>query len=727
VRLPRPRLAIPAKLLLVSCLLLLIPWVGYLYVRELERLLLRVQEQGLVSTARAVATALNDRPNVLLAGEVYSVPVSPDRDLRVPNLDRPIVVDGRSVDWDQAGVTPSVEKAPPIEGEPPFSFRYRIGRHGSFVYVLFEVEDDRVVLRDPERPDAALSDQIRLAVVTADDEFLRFAIDAPGDGPASAWLVMDGGVRAPDNRVSGTFRATPSGWLVEMRLPRTLIGPRLSFGVVDVDDPETRTLVGQLGTASATTREALRTVLVPSPEINDLIRGLGRASSRIWVVDVNRRVLAHAGTLRRPAPPPSTAPPTLWDRVTDAWVLPLTRRLLDEPREDFEDVPPGTYKLEGREVESALAGREATRWRLTPDSRAVVLSAAHPVFVEDQVRGAVLVEQTTNDVLAARNREFGKLFAAILAVSLLGALALLAFASRLSWRVGRLRDGVERAIDSHGRVSGGVPGTSAGDELGDLARSFSAILERQGQYTAYLEQVAQRLSHELRTPVGVVRSSLDNLRQQPLPEDARVYIARAEEGLGRLSTILSRMGEATRLEHALASTERETFDLAAVVSGCVAGYRLASPGREIELRGADEPLPVKGAPDLVAQLLDKLVDNALDFARPGTPVRVSLARDGRAATLSVENQGPPLPERMRTRLFESMVSIRPSGGDGGPHLGLGLYLVRLIAAFHGGQAVARDREDGDGVQVAVTLPLAGTSASAEPTASPAAARPAKPD
>ena len=120
-----------------------------------------------------------------------------------------------------------------------------------------------------------------------------------------------------------------------------------------------------------------------------------------------------------------------------------------------------------------------------------------------------------------------------------------------------------------------------------------------------------------------------------------------------------------------------------------------------------------------------------------TSHRVSLDRyyDGERSRVGVsgawgrevENQGPPLPERMRTRLFESMVSIRPSGGDGGPHLGLGLYLVRLIAAFHGGQAVARDREDGDGVQVAVTLPLAGTSASAEPTASPAAARPAKPD
>jgi HAMP domain-containing protein len=145
-------------------------------------------------------------------------------------------------------------------------------------------------------------------------------------------------------------------------------------------------------------------------------------------------------------------------------------------------VAPGTYKLEGREVESALAGLEATRWRLTPDSRAVILSAAHPVFVEEKVRGVVLVEQTTNDVLAVRNREFGKLFAAILAVSLLGALALLGFASRLSWRVRRLRDGAERAIDRQGRISGTVPGTAAGDELGDLARSFASVLERQRQH-----------------------------------------------------------------------------------------------------------------------------------------------------------------------------------------------------------------------------------------------------
>ena len=698
MRLPVLRLGIPVKLLLVSSLLLLIPWLGLQYVRELERLLLHAQEQGLVATARAVATALNDRPNVLLSGEVYSVPVSPDRDLRVGSLARPIVVDGRPGDWEQEAVETRRYEAPGA----PFAFRYRIGRHGTGVYALLEVRDDKVVLADPDRPDLAASDHVEIAVVTADDEFLRFAVDARGDGPVSAWLVPDVGPRLPDNRLSGVWRASAEGYLVELRLPRSLIGPRLSFAVVDVDDPETRTLVGQIGTGGTGAREQLGTVLVPSPEISDLIRGLGRAQSRIWVIDVNRRVLAHAGTLRRSAPA-SLPEPSTWDRLTEAWVRPLARVLLSEPREDFQDVEPGTYRLEGRETVSALAGSESTRWRLTPDSRAVVLSAAHPIYVEDQVRGAVLVEETTNDVLAVRNRAFEKLFAAILAVCLVGALALGVFASRLSWRIRRLRDQVERAIDRQGRVSGQVPGSTVGDELGDLSRSFAEILDKQRQYTAYLEQVGQRLSHEIRTPVGVVRSSLDNLRLQTLPEGARVYIERADLGLRRLATMVARMSEATRLEQVLAATEREAYDLGLVVRGCVEGYRLANPGREILLREPAEPLRVQGAPDLMAQLLDKLVDNALGFARPGTPVEVAVNREGTVATLSVSNEGPRLPEQMQGRLFESMVSLRPAADASAPHLGLGLYIVRLIAEFHGGEAIARNREDGEGVVVAVAM------------------------
>src|SRR5205814_389453 len=115
------------------------------------------------------------------------------------------------------------------------------------------------------------------------------------------------------------------------------------------------------------------------------------------------------------------------------------------------------------------------------------------------------------------------------------------------------------------------------------SRSFSSALARLAKYASYQENMASRLSHELRTPIAVVRSSLDNLKLSPLPDDARVYMERAQAGLERLSDILTRMTEATRLEQSLGDDERRRFDVAVVVAGCVEGYRLAYPDRAFEL------------------------------------------------------------------------------------------------------------------------------------------------
>jgi signal transduction histidine kinase len=205
----------------------------------------------------------------------------------------------------------------------------------------------------------------------------------------------------------------------------------------------------------------------------------------------------------------------------------------------------------------------------------------------------------------------------------------------------------------------------------------------------------------------VVRSSLDNLKAGELSSQARVYVERAGEGVERLARLISRLSEATRLERLLEGSERERFDLAGVVAGCVEGYRAAHPGRSFEYSPPAEPVWIEGVPDAFAQLLDKLAENAIDFAPPGTPVRISLAVQGKRATLAVENEGPPLPE---ARLFDSMVSLRDSerGAQAGEraHLGLGLYIVRLVAEFHGGRARALnlDRERGVRFEVEVLLP-----------------------
>jgi signal transduction histidine kinase len=226
--------------------------------------------------------------------------------------------------------------------------------------------------------------------------------------------------------------------------------------------------------------------------------------------------------------------------------------------------------------------------------------------------------------------------------------------------------------------------SGARDEIGDLSRSFTTVLSRLARYNNYLEGMAGRLSHELRTPIAVVRSSLENLRASQSADESAKYLARAEEGLARLATILARMSEASRLEQGLASASHEVFDAVPVVQGCVEGYRLAYAPRAFELVVPASRAMVKGAPDLLAQMLDKLVENAVDFAAPQTPVRVILTSEADRVALRVENEGQPLPEALLGSSFDSMQSLRSAPSAGVPHLGLGLYIARLIAEFHGG-------------------------------------------
>jgi dedicated sortase system histidine kinase len=429
-------------------------------------------------------------------------------------------------------------------------------------------------------------------------------------------------------------------------------------------------------------------------EITAILKGLERASSRIWVVSREYRVLALAGTLKRPDPAPlSLAEHSL------GW-------LLAPPTEEFDDAIAEDAVAAGREVAGALQGVASNRTRNTRDGRAVVVSAAHPIWVGDQVHGAVVVEETTNRIASLRSQALEQLLVATLLVFALVAAVLLWFATRISNRIRRLSDEAEAAIDARGRVTRLTTASDAADEIGDLSRSFTTVLGRLARYNAYLEALAGRLSHELRTPVAVVRSSLENLHAARTPEETRTYVARAEEGLARLSTILSRMTEASRLEQGLSTATRERFDAAAVVRGCVEGYRLAYAPRALEAAVPTESVPVLGAADLLAQMLDKLVENAADFATSETVIRIHLKSEEEKILIRIENQGPPLPDAIRESLFESMVSLRSEHSGAVPHLGLGLYIGRLIAEFHGGALRAENLPGGRGVAFEATLPRA---------------------
>ena len=449
-------------------------------------------------------------------------------------------------------------------------------------------------------------------------------------------------------------------------------------------------------------------------EINQIIRGLGRADSRIWVIDQQRQLLALTGSLRRDA---STIrvpePETWWEKIEANVLRPIYTKLLSPPSQDFEDATPDAVLASGRDVDSALVGVPESRWRNTSDDRIVVVSAAHPIWSGEEVIGAVIVEETTLPVLTVRHRAFEQLLTMTLAVLVLGAGSLFLFASRLSRRLLQLRNQAEGAIDAQGRVQNHFVASTVRDEIGDLSRSFGTVLERLAQYNTYLERMADRLSHELRTPIAVVGSSLDNLRAEALSPDAQTYIGRAEDGIRRLNRILTQMREATRLEQMLREVDRERFDLARVVGGCVAGYAGAFPNQRFELHLPPVPVWMNGAPDLIAQMLDKVIDNATDFSPPNEPIEVRVSASGTHATLSVANIGPRLPDTMQGHLFDSMITVRgdqslaqsKAGTPRGPHLGFGLFMVRLIAEFHRATPSARNRDDDRGVVIEVRFPL----------------------
>ena len=203
-----------------------------------------------------------------------------------------------------------------------------------------------------------------------------------------------------------------------------------------------------------------------------------------------------------------------------------------------------------------------------------------------------------------------------------------------------------------------------------------------------------------------MRSSLENLETEAqVPATARVYLDRARQGSERLNAILIAMGAATRVEEAISNAERSRFDLAPVIASAVDAYRIAFPERRFAADLPGEPVVIDGAPDLIVQLLDKLIENAVDFSPQAGMITVRLRADSDQAVLEVDNPGPPIAPETLGRLFESLWQSRRGSveNDSRPHFGLGLYIVRLIAEFHGGSAAAENLPSDAGARFTVRL------------------------
>lgn len=706
------------KLMLVGLplALLFVPWFTFLLLDQIETISVQMQSNHQQLIADSIAINFNGKEELL-----EDLPLDPsDSDLVARPIQSPVRLNASALDWGEEALRPR-RFGPPGDG----SFELDLGTRQEerddqgdelMLYAYLEITDDARVYRNPDFLRLDNADHVRISFLEADGDVGRIAVTLSESGDTTAYrmdadwtFAEEGGL--PENDVRGLVRETDSGYALELRLPFELVGSGrraarsgFTLAFVDVDDPATRTIRAVIGTLADSDLVVHR-----SHEVLKILEDLGFSGMGIQIRDAQKNVRAEVGGYRTDDQPrhASLSTESGWAAsarrgLTAAWDA--VRRWVDK-RVDAQGSDASRDQVENRIIESALAGEPLALRLRVGDVETIV--AGQPIISEgDSVIGAVVVEQNIDDIQIFQRQAIDNL-ALVSVFSFVAVLVcLVLFAGRLTWRIRSLRREVTAAIDEYGRLqtTSLKAGVTSGDEIGDLSRSVSTMLARLEQHTDFLQKMPRTLRHEINNPLNTLITSLDQLAQEDDQVRRSKYLESARRGVLRIGAIVQNLADAANLEESLASEDMEVIDIRALLESYVANCRTTHEGQQFDFRSSPRPIYANVADYRIEQLLDKLIDNAVDFHRANTPIRVQLDVRRDALQITVANRGPMLPPDATGSLFESMISRRAR--ESKLHFGLGLYVVRAIAEQHGGTVWAMNLEDGSGVAFMVRLPLA---------------------
>ena len=246
------------------------------------------------------------------------------------------------------------------------------------------------------------------------------------------------------------------------------------------------------------------------------------------------------------------------------------------------------------------------------------------------------------------------------------------------------------------------------DEIGSLARALSDMSQALRARIDATEAFAADVTHELKNPLASLRSAVDGLARVSDPALAEQLMAIVRDDVRRLDRLITDISEASRLDAQLSRAKFEPVDLGALVSGLLQQRQTRGIERGVRIRfdRPREPLVAMGDGSRLERVFENLTDNAISFSPDGGSITIAGRYEGEDLVLSLEDQGPGVPEEEREAVFRRFQSIRPSSEAFGQHSGLGLAIARTIVEGHGGAIAAEEREDGTaGARFVVRLPF----------------------
>jgi two-component system OmpR family sensor kinase len=249
---------------------------------------------------------------------------------------------------------------------------------------------------------------------------------------------------------------------------------------------------------------------------------------------------------------------------------------------------------------------------------------------------------------------------------------------------------------------------NANDELGRLARTFNELLDRLDRSFERQRRFISDASHELRTPVSILRGEAEVALSQlsRSPEEYRESLAVLHEEAQRLARIVEDLFTLTRADAGEYRLAQSDFYLDELAADCVRATRALAQAKSITLAAVTpEEMPLRADENLLRRMILNLLDNAIKYTAAGGNVSVTCASVPDGYELSVTDSGPGIPAEMQSRVFERFFRANRarsrSGVDGGA--GLGLSIARWIAEAHLGR-IELVRSDATGSKFTVQIP-----------------------
>lgn len=413
----------------------------------------------------------------------------------------------------------------------------------------------------------------------------------------------------------------------------------------------------------------------------------------------------------RPLPPLDLTEGVVWKTVTHAydWVfdrLPSSRHL-----------PPYTESAiqtaaDYQEVMQALGGEPATFVR-DGGNGSMILSVGVPVQRYRQVLGALFLTKTSNDIQTTmRNTRLTVLGISGVALGIT-ILASLYLASTIALPIHRLADAADRVRRAKGRQAK-IPDLSRrGDEIGDLSGALRDMTEAVWQRMDAIERFAADVAHEIKNPLTSLRSAVETVARVEDPHQQKKLMTIILEDVQRLDRLISDISDASRVD----------AEMSRALSGPVKLKDMLLALADIHATTADPAAPrlmvhaperndlmVLGAEGRLGQVLRNLISNAISFSPPGGTITVSARREDDQVIVTVDDEGPGIPQDKLRAIFERFYSERPKGERFGTHSGLGLSISKQIIDAHGGTLTAENLRDTGGAvtgaRFVITLPAA---------------------